>query len=258
MPSRPQSTHYPMAVARSGGYSTALPTWATACRCSTRALTCAESYKEGNARERLRRNSGGIRKWRAVGGDKRRNGGANTIVIEKAPRESAFGNSRFTGGLFRSYYNDIGDMRRLLPDLTEEEWGQLVIPHYSKDDFWRDVMALTYDYADKELTRTYIDKSLDAVAWLAQQGVPFLLGGAGAHGKVNPGAAVWVDGAGRNLVKREHEIAQAKGVEFSFETQCLDLVVEGGVVKGVRVRRGDGEEEIRADNVVLACGGFSG
>ena len=186
-----------------------------------------------------------------------RNGGANTIVIEKAPQESAFGNSRFTGGLFRSYYDDINDMRRLLPDLSEEEWSQLVIPHYSKDDFWRDVMALTYDYADKELTRTYIDKSLDSVAWLADQGVPFLLGGAGAHGKINPGAAVWVDGAGRNLVRREYEISQAKGVEFSFETQCLDLVVEGGVVKGVRVRRGDGEEEIRASNVVLACGGFS-
>src|ERR1700728_4460578 len=126
--------------------------------------------------------------------------GARTLVIEKAAESAAFGNSRFTGGLFRSYYNDINDMRRLLPDLTQAEWEQVVVPHYTREDFWRDVMALTYDYADKELTRTYIDKSLDSLEWLSQLGVPFLLGGAGAHGKINPGAAVWIDGGGRGLV----------------------------------------------------------
>jgi DNA-binding transcriptional LysR family regulator len=182
--------------------------------------------------------------------------GARTLVIEKAAESAAFGNSRFTGGLFRSYYNDINDMRGLLPDLTQAEWDQVVVPYYTKEDFWRDVMALTYDYADKALTRTYIDKSLDSLEWLSQLGVPFLLGGAGAHGKINPGAAVWIDGGGRGLVAAEYNICRKKGVDFSFESQALDLISEAGVVKGLRVRIGHAEEEIRTPQVILACGGF--
>ena len=47
--------------------------------------------------------------------------GARVTVLERAPRAVRGGNSAFTGGCFRTVYNGVDDIVRLVPDLTAEE-----------------------------------------------------------------------------------------------------------------------------------------
>ena len=52
------------------------------------------------------------------------------------------------------------------------------------------------------------------------------------------------------------EYLLAEGVEMRFDTECVDLLIEGGVCRGVKVRaaKGGAEEEILARRTVVATG----
>ena len=47
--------------------------------------------------------------------------GASVLVLERAPLEEAGGNTRFTAGAIRFAYEGAEDLRKLMPDLTDEE-----------------------------------------------------------------------------------------------------------------------------------------
>ena len=47
--------------------------------------------------------------------------GASVTMLERAPRELAGGNTRFTAGAMRFAYDSVDDLRALMPDLTDEE-----------------------------------------------------------------------------------------------------------------------------------------
>ena len=49
--------------------------------------------------------------------------GASVLMLERAPENEAGGNSRFTAGAFRCVYDGVDDLRKLMPDLTDEEVG---------------------------------------------------------------------------------------------------------------------------------------
>ena len=51
--------------------------------------------------------------------------GASVLVLERAPEDEAGGNSRFTAGAFRCVYNGVDDLRALMPDLTDDEVGEI-------------------------------------------------------------------------------------------------------------------------------------
>ncbi len=53
--------------------------------------------------------------------------GVSVLVLERAPEDESGGNSRFTAGAFRCVYDGVDDLRRLMPDLSDEE--------VSKSDF---------------------------------------------------------------------------------------------------------------------------
>lgn len=182
--------------------------------------------------------------------------GANVLVVEKAPPDFAGGNSRFAGGVFRAAYEGFEDLRRAVGSLTPDEYERLAIGTYSEQQYFDDIMRLTHDYADKELTRHYIGASLDTLEWMTTHGVEFILGGKDAYGKTNPGAAIWVGGEGRTLVKTLMARAQELGVTIAYEHQALSLVENGGQVAGLVCRTPDGVVDYRATSVILACGGF--
>ena len=47
--------------------------------------------------------------------------GARVTVLERAPEPLSGGNTRFTAGAMRFAYDGVDDLRRLMPDLTDEE-----------------------------------------------------------------------------------------------------------------------------------------
>ena len=85
--------------------------------------------------------------------------GMSVLLLDKCPKESRGGNTRFSGGGFRFTYNSLDDMRPMLPGLTDEEAAKMEVGTYSNAEFFEDVMQVTEYTADKKLTNILVDQS---------------------------------------------------------------------------------------------------
>src|SRR5687767_7861234 len=87
--------------------------------------------------------------------------GAHVIVLEAASKELRGGNSRFSGGIFRSAHGGLDHLR---PLLTEEgaRWadsGKISIDAYEPDRFQGDIDFVCQGRSDADLIRTLIASS---------------------------------------------------------------------------------------------------
>jgi len=98
--------------------------------------------------------------------------------------------------------------------------------------------------------------------WLASKGVRFVpMFGRQAFkvdGKFKFWGGVTVEswGGGPGLVDQETAAARKAGITIRYQTRVMSLIYDGIAVTGVRVKARDGLSDIRANSVVLACGGF--
>ena len=69
--------------------------------------------------------------------------GASVLVLERAPEAEAGGNSRFTAGAMRVVYDGVDDLRRLMPDLTDEEVARTDFGTYAEAQFFDDMGRIT-------------------------------------------------------------------------------------------------------------------
>src|ERR1700719_1617303 len=69
--------------------------------------------------------------------------GAKVLVLERAPREQRGGNSAFTGGSFRLVHNGLEDIRKLVPDLTEQEIATTDFGQYTAEEYLDDLGRVT-------------------------------------------------------------------------------------------------------------------
>lgn len=189
--------------------------------------------------------------------------GARTLVLEKAPRAWAGGNSRFTAGATRTTFNGLDDLRPLLPDLSDELAAITDIPAYTPDDFSSDMYRVTEGRCDPELTAILVNEIAGSVRWLHGKGVRWRLMYDRQSFKIEGRHRFWgglvlgVDGQGVGLIEQHLEIAAREGVEVRFESPVIGLLRdEQGAVTGVRVGGPHGRQELTAGAVVLACGGF--
>src|SRR3546814_6419069 len=70
-------------------------------------------------------------------------GGAEVLVLERAPETESGGNTRFTAGGMRFTYDGAGDLRRLMPDITDEEAARTDFGSYTAAAFYDDMFRLT-------------------------------------------------------------------------------------------------------------------
>lgn len=184
--------------------------------------------------------------------------GAEVTLLERAPQALRGGNSRFTAGAMRTVYDGVGDLRRLMPELSDAEVARTDFGSYPRDAFFDDMGRVTRYRADPELTGRLIDDSYDTLLWMRGHGIRFLpLYGRQSFevaGRVRfwGGLTLEVVGGGPGLVDGLTAAALAGGVDVQYGMRVAALVVEHGRVRGVRV----GDRHLDADAVVLACGGF--
>jgi tricarballylate dehydrogenase len=188
--------------------------------------------------------------------------GAHVLLIEKAPKKARGGNSRLSGGLFRIAAEGTKDYLPLVEE-TSVPKGTIDIEAYSKDDFYNKVVRLSQGRADRRFTEIFVNRSLDTVRWMKQQGVKWDLNPAhmakvGDRWFWPAGQTVLVaTGAGEGLIEMEYGIAEKKGIEILYETGARSLVMdEKGTVRGVRAKGPEGFLQIDAKTVILCCGGF--
>jgi tricarballylate dehydrogenase len=188
--------------------------------------------------------------------------GARVTVLERAPEAEAGGNSRFTAGAIRVAYNGVDDLRRLMPDLTDEECERTDFGAYTEAEFLDDMGRVTDYRTDPDLAEILVRRSFDTLVWMREQGIrfapiwgrqAFLVDG---RFKFWGGLTVEAWGGGPGLVAAWTEAACKAGVEVCYGARALSLIAGDDGVHGVRVRQGGRTTELAADAVVLAAGGF--
>ena len=188
--------------------------------------------------------------------------GASVLVLERAPEDEAGGNSRFTAGAMRVAYAGVDDLRRLMPDLTDEEVGRTDFGTYTEEQFLDDMGRVTQYRCDPDLTEILVKKSLETLLWMRDKGIRFApIYGRQAFkvdGKFKfwGGLTVEAVGGGEGLVEAWTQSARKHGVEVWYRARATALIADDSGVHGVRVKREGKTLEVRAKSVVLAGGGF--
>ena len=177
--------------------------------------------------------------------------GAGVAVLERAPEEESGGNSRFTAGSIRFAYDGVEDLKKVVPDLSDEELANTDFGSYPEDRFLDDMFRLTQFRTHPDLVETMVRRSLDTMVWMRGNGVRFVpIYGRQAYevdGKFTfwGGLTVEASGGGPGLVDTLTKTAGRNGIDILFETRALSLQYDERKVFGVRAKA-----------VVLACGGF--
>jgi tricarballylate dehydrogenase len=189
--------------------------------------------------------------------------GSRVILLEKGPKSSRGGNTRFAGGGFRFTYKDIDDIRPMLPELSDQEAGQLEIGSYSSQDYFDDVMQVTEYAADKNLSRILVDEASRTVRWMTEKNVKWNLS-TSTHaikmgGKIRfpMGRVISVNEGGHGLVEMLFGTAQKTDIDIRYEAKAVEFLTDKkGNISGARIQTREGMRYIMSLTVVLASGGF--
>jgi tricarballylate dehydrogenase len=188
--------------------------------------------------------------------------GASVLVLERAPEEKRGGNSAFTGGGFRMVHHGAEDIRKIVPDLTEDEIARTDFGKYSAEQYLDDLGRITQYYIDPDLAETIVRRSTDTVHWMRERGVRFIPNygrqayNVGGRFKFFGGVVIYANGGGRGLVDTEYKAAQKHGIAVRYNVRATSLLRGQSGVAGVRAIVNGIEEDVRGRAVVLACGGF--
>ena len=188
--------------------------------------------------------------------------GARVLMLEAASEEQSGGNSRFTAGAMRVAYRGVEDLLRLIPDITTAELAQTDFGSYTEEQFLDDMGRVTQYRCDPELVEILVTRSMPTLEWMRSKSVRFVpIYGRQAFkvdGKFKfwGGLTVEAWGGGPGLVDAMSKTARQQDIQIWYGARAMSLVANDGAVRGVKVRRGDKEEEIACEAVILASGGF--
>ncbi len=192
-----------------------------------------------------------------------REANARVLLLEKSPKSSRGGNTRFAGGGFRFTYNGIGDIRPMVPEVSDQEASRLEVGSYTSSDFFEDIMQVTEYAADKKLSRTLVDESHSTVRWLTEMRVKWILSTSthavrvGEKIRFPMGRVISVNDGGHGLVEMLFGTAENMGVEIAYEAKATRFLTdEKGNICGVGIQTRDGVNDLKSRSVVLGSGGF--
>ena len=188
--------------------------------------------------------------------------GARVTVLERAGEDERGGNSRFAAGAFRFAYDGLDDVRRLIPDLSNDEIANSDFGAYGEDQFFDDMARLTEYRSDPDLVDLLVRRSKPTVMWIKSKGVRFVPMFGRQAFKVDGrfkfwgGVAFEASGGGPGLIDMLHQAIAADGIEVLYRTRAMELIADDDGVRGVRVRHRGRSTDIACKAVVLASGGF--
>ena len=190
-------------------------------------------------------------------------GGARVRLLEAAPEEERGGNSTYTAGAMRVVFEGADALRALMPDLSDRELAETDFGAYTEADYYHDMARLTQYRADPDLVERLVTRSHATLLWLRERGVRLQPSyGRQAFKREDGrfrfwgGLAVEAWGGGPGLVDALYKAAAKAQVDVRYRAQALSLLTDDAGVRGVRARIEGRTVEVRADAVVLACGGF--
>ncbi|MEM8743521.1 MAG: FAD-dependent tricarballylate dehydrogenase TcuA [Pseudomonadota bacterium] len=184
--------------------------------------------------------------------------GADVLMLEKSEPSLGGGNTKYTAGAMRFAYNSSDELLPLLANPDDPRIKNTDFGSYPSEQFASDLLGFNEGRPLSPEQDALVSESYDAVRWLAEYGVTYepiySRQSFEKDGKYIfwGGLALAAANEGVGLCEMELAAFQKLGGSIRYEAGVTDLLVDNGRVSGVRV----GEEEIQADAVVLACGGF--
>ncbi len=169
-----------------------------------------------------------------------RENGAKVLVLERAPREKRGGNTAFAGGTFRMVHHGADDIRKVVPDLTEQEIASTDFGEYTAEQYFDDLGRITQYHSDPELSDVLIHQSADTVDWLHKLGVRFLPNYGRQAFKVDGrfkffgGSVIYANGGGEGLMEAHFKNAERLGIDVRYSARAVALLRGANGVEGVR------------------------
>ena len=204
-------------------------------------------------------------------------------MVDKCPELWAGGNGYFTAGAHRTTHAGLADLLPLLAhgspsvQLTPPQIAAIDVEPYPAAAFAADIQRLGAGRSDPALVSSLVERSRDAVGWLADRAkVPFVLSFNRQAYEVNGrmqfwgGMALSVEDGGKSLIKAHRKALQEAGVEVWFEARAVEILTEDKIydkdkeheltivkeVCGIAVEMGGQIVKLTTLSVVLAAGGF--
>ena len=189
--------------------------------------------------------------------------GASVLIVEKAKPDLAGGNSKYTAGAMRFAYSGNEDLMPLLSDPDDPRLSHTEFGSYTKAKFEEDLLGFNDGRPLSKEQQDLVGQSYETMRWLAGHGITFdpiyerqSFEKDGKH-IFWGGLALAAAGEGVGLVEAELAVVQKLGGAIEYDAALTNLLVEGEKVVGAEVRNSDGQQrQIRADAVILGCGGF--
>jgi tricarballylate dehydrogenase len=188
--------------------------------------------------------------------------GASVIVLERAPEAECGGNTRFTAGAIRCVYDDVDDLRALMPDLTEDEIANTDFGTYTEEQFFDDMGRVTEYRTNPDLCELLVTQSRPTLRWLRSKGIRFapIYGRqafkVGGKFKFWGGLTIEAWGGGPGLLQGLYQAAADAGIAIAYGARAVELVADDTGVHGVAMRHDGRTRRINCKAVVLAAGGF--
>lgn len=184
--------------------------------------------------------------------------GASVLMLEKADAALAGGNTKYTAGAMRFAYDGHDDLIPLLRDPNDPRLATTDFGSYTTDKFASDLLGFNGGRPLSEEQQKLVYQSGETMKWLASHGVLF----EPIYGRQSferdgrrvfwGGLTLAAENEGVGLFDMELAAFKRLGGTFRYDAAVTGLLQSGGKITGVKV----GDEEIAADAVVLASGGF--
>lgn len=150
-------------------------------------------------------------------------------------------------------------------ELQEELRADLEAYEETDQSYLFDSLALhklqTYDggdyLGDLEFIETLVDDSLPTSEWMADNGVVWTDDISTVPGGLWPRAHLPENAAGADYIRSAQETAEELGVEIILNSPAEELIVEDGVVVGIKGTNDGAPLTIHAEAVIIATGGFA-
>lgn len=185
-------------------------------------------------------------------------GGARVLLLEKADEGMAGGNTKYTAGAMRFAYDGNADLLPLVRNQQDPRLPNTDFGSYTREKFGADLLGFNDGRPLSPEQEVLINSSGDTMRWLASHGVTFEpIYSRQSFEKAGKyifwgGLTLAAENEGVGLFDMELAAVTALGGEVLYDHAVTSLIYENGGVAGVMV----GENEFRADAVILASGGF--
>ncbi len=185
--------------------------------------------------------------------------GASVVLLEKADEAMAGGNTKYTAGAMRFAYSSGDDLMPLLKDPDDPKLSLTDFGSYTQEKFAADLLGFNAGRPLSEEQKALVKDSYETVKWLASHEVKFQPIYARQSFEKEGRHVFWggltlaSDNEGVGLFDQELAAFKRLGGEIRYDCAVTQLLSKEGVITGVQTSSG---ETLRADAVILACGGF--